>query len=581
MYKNRLGVSFIEVMIALGVMSIAALASASLLHTSQRGLRALNGGTQYLAEVARLQLFFTSVSPSACANALITAGGGPPRFLPQPSGSPTPSPSLLPRTELRRIQMDGIVLADVYASGGASRFSSIFIEEQFPGLRTRTALDPNNPSIMNASTYVGQIAFEGQRNGDIIGGRNLPEFTIPVSFTVRDPLPNEVTGPVVACQMGVVRPALSGTTDQIEIERRTCVDAFGGWYDASRTPRCVLRSLVLAENHDERDQIVADLPSTFVENSPRTPITGVIVASRLRANELIAKEGLSTDPAAKITLRGDASTRIQAPSIGIYGSVFIDKDQDTDTAYVRGSEICRKNGQGCQTVPAPTPTPANPSPTPTPTPTPTLTPSLIAMTYDRPGSYVYTVPAGAAGRIEVQLIGAGGSGGCGDIRNGHGGGSGQLRTEVLSVVGPGTYQVVVGDSQMCQPRQNGGNHGIDGGESRFAHLVALGGEGGRRNVQSPGLDGGDDHTCYPNIEGAGAPGPLDPTGTRAPVCSCSSADYGGANGGYNTSGFKKGCAPRETGDRSTFFGAGGGGGGDDLQGGRGGHGRVRVIPLPN
>jgi hypothetical protein len=567
MYKNRMGLSLIEVMIAMGVLSIAALASASLLHSGQRGLRALDGGTQHLSSVSMLQLYFMNAQPDRCANAIkagVTANAlGPAVFLPQPPvGSPTPAPPPM----IRQIASDNIVLASVDASGGASRFSSIVLEELFQSLRARVDLDPTDADPTdNATVYVGQLAFRAERTGDFLGGRQLPDYAVPLRFTVRDS-----DNFVVRCEISA--PSLGTTTtvtvNQVQIERETCENAFGGVYDETRTPRCLMSSLVLAADHAAREAVIAGLPAHLV-TSTGAPAPGVVVGGELFAqnlsasneisgNILRANQSLTTAVNANIVLRG--TTRIQGTN------EFVGTNQLNGASYANNVAICRQNGEGCPVLPTPIPTPTQAPPSPTPSPSVALASALY--TIPRLEPYTYTVPAGASGQIRVDVIGAGGSGGCGKCRNGEGGKRGQKISQTITVTGPATYIIEVGESKTCTAAEGSGNPGLTGGSSSFGSIVAAGGAGGLKEV--PGVSGC--NTCYPHINGSGEVGPEDLLGLRAAVCACNSGNYPANQGGYNAQGFKNGCP-------TNIPGAGGGGGGDNKQGGRGGHGLVRVTPL--
>lgn len=564
MNKNRLGLSLIEVMIAMGILSVAALSSAALMHSGQRGLRALDGGTQHLSSVSMLQLFFMNAQPVQCANALragVTATAlGPTVFLPQPpAGSPTPAPPPM----IRQIASDNIVLASVDVSGGASRFSSIVLEELFESLRSRVDLDTTDADpTENATVYVGQLAFRAERTGDFLGGRQLPDYAVPLRFTVRDS-----DNLVVGCQVSVLGSGSSLTVNQVQIERETCENAFGGMYDETRTPRCLMSSLVLAADHAAREAVIAGLPSHLV-TSTGAPAPGVVVGGELFAQNLSASNqvsgnvlranlSLTTAVNANIVLRG--TTRIQG------SNEFVGTNHLNGASYANNVAICRQNGEGCPVLPTPSPTVA---PSPTPTPSPTV--ALAAAEFRNPGTYTYQVPAGVSGRIRVDVIGAGGSGGCGKSRNGEGGKRGQRISEVLDVTGPQTLTVVVGESKVAcvNIQEDSGTDGLQGGASSFASLSALGGLGGSKHVPGGGND-----SCYPNREeGYGESGPEDSTNTRALVCSCNNGFYPATQGATNSNGFKHGCP-------TNIPGAGGGGGGDNKRGGRGGHGLVRVTPL--
>ena len=125
------------------------------------------------------------------------------------------------------------------------------------------------------------------------------------------------------------------------------------------------------------------------------------------------------------------------------------------------------------------------------------------------------------GEVELLIVGGGGGGGANHA--GGGGGGGVIYKESYPVISGETYLVTVGEAGTGSITYNG-PPGVNGGNSRFGHLVAIGGGGGGNrydvaNANSPGQSGGSGGggggaqaiaaLCYNpgmGVEGQGYPG---------------------------------------------------------------------------
>lgn len=241
-----------------------------------------------------------------------------------------------------------------------------------------------------------------------------------------------------------------------------------------------------------------------------------------------------------------------------------------------------------------------------------------SVTYDTPGSYTWTAPAGVTAVIAmIQGAGSGGgSGGGSSGLGGGGGGSGQHWQNKFIPCAGGTVAIVVG------PGGTGANYsgpGTDGGDSSAANVIAkgspvplpnvgnVGGKGGglRGGSQSvPALPGQWGTFDAPHSVGGAGGGthngsfPFDASGAPG----CATVATGGNNSGPSFTG--AGCAGASSpfgpggngGDRSlnaailsgknaTGFGAGGGGGGSASSGDygvigqNGGNGKGGIVIL--
>jgi len=117
----------------------------------------------------------------------------------------------------------------------------------------------------------------------------------------------------------------------------------------------------------------------------------------------------------------------------------------------------------------------------------------VTQTYNAPGSYNFTVPAGIT-QITIEAWGGGGSGGSivsnyssaggGSVAGGAGGagGGGGYSKSTISVIPGNSYTVTVGNGGpgvIATPTPGNGTFGVDGGVSSFGALVvAAGGRGG-------------------------------------------------------------------------------------------------------
>ena len=91
----------------------------------------------------------------------------------------------------------------------------------------------------------------------------------------------------------------------------------------------------------------------------------------------------------------------------------------------------------------------------------------------------FTMPV--AGLVDILMVGGGGGGGTNDIYGGAGGGAGGVVYKTSYVLPAGEHAVTIG---------LGGDLAHNGGETRFANLVAYGGGGGASYLcRSHGLDG--------------------------------------------------------------------------------------------
>ncbi len=166
------------------------------------------------------------------------------------------------------------------------------------------------------------------------------------------------------------------------------------------------------------------------------------------------------------------------------------------------------------------------------------------MTYDVPGTYMFTVNPGYMAEITVSAWGGGGGGGFlenGSASRSGGGGGGYVTDDYI--IGPGDYEIVIGA---------GGGEGESGGDSSydFGTLVVAGG-GGAGGVAIGGM--------------AGFPG----GGTGGPA----SSNAGGGGGGSGPGAESGSSGMDGTGNNGTggAGGATGGGkGGDNNQDGAGG-----------
>lgn len=124
----------------------------------------------------------------------------------------------------------------------------------------------------------------------------------------------------------------------------------------------------------------------------------------------------------------------------------------------------------------------------------------ILAIFDTAGTYTYTIPEGTT-KIDVAIIGAGGSGGCylttQNTTSGgaSGGASGYLNfIEELQVTPGSIANIVVGAKGNSVTRSsNGGTNGKTGGTTSFTingtSQTALGGEGGKFSTSSSSLEG--------------------------------------------------------------------------------------------
>lgn len=124
---------------------------------------------------------------------------------------------------------------------------------------------------------------------------------------------------------------------------------------------------------------------------------------------------------------------------------------------------------------------------------------LLAI-FDTAGTYTYTIPEGTT-KIDVAILGAGGSGGCylttqkTTSGGASGGASGYLNfIEELQVTPGSIANIVVGAKGNSVTRSaNGGTNGQTGGTSSFTingtSQTALGGEGGTYSSSSSSLQG--------------------------------------------------------------------------------------------
>jgi hypothetical protein len=556
MAQKQSGMSLIEAMIALGVLSVGALASAAMLANHHRSARTITAGSQYQESMSLLRLFFETATPQICSDALRGTGGV------RPVASWWTGDAVAP---VQSVEFDGRTLARVGATGEAFEYQSLDLVELFQGMRVPS--DTDGDGNFDVMQFTGQFRLRGLRVGDFLGRAALPEYSVPMVFSVR-----MNNGELLSCRTVGTALATPPAGPGGPSEQAVCEQTFGGVYDPNQTPRCVLSTLVLAANHAERANLIAAAPADFRSS------TGALLPGTVLTQQNFASSRLST---ASLTATGIVATEAEIEKLGVSGEAKVrtrleigyrQEGRNYGTLALRGratlngSELCLENGQNCPVTPLP------------PTPTPTPPPALVAASYTVPGTYNYVVPAGSSGRLRITVLGAGGSGGCGNTRNGEGGRAGQLIQEEFTVrtqAASQIFSVRVGRSEVACPtvNNNGGTRGRDGESSQFDLIFAGGGRGGLADF--PGGPGND--RCYPNApEGLGEPGPLDTSRAQARPCLCDRGDVPAVqHSQYSTSSnfFPHGCP-------STIPGAGGGGGGDNYQGGRGGHGLVIVTPLP-
>jgi hypothetical protein len=173
-------------------------------------------------------------------------------------------------------------------------------------------------------------------------------------------------------------------------------------------------------------------------------------------------------------------------------------------------------------------------------------------TFDTPGTFEWTVPAGVD-TVDVLVVGGGGGGGSGwDAAPGGGGGAGGLRQQAASVTAGTVVAITVGAGGTGGTGTGGA--GGDGAPSSFGALEAVGGGGGGsgRNAGGNGGSGG----------GAGGRHNLSSSSNFIPTV---------RSGGTGTEG--QGAAGGSSTDEKPGRGVAGGGGG-----GAGGPGESRVAP---
>lgn len=163
-----------------------------------------------------------------------------------------------------------------------------------------------------------------------------------------------------------------------------------------------------------------------------------------------------------------------------------------------------------------------------------------------------------SGTVEVLVIAGGGSGGGGNY-NGGGGGAGGLLYNASYPVGTGSYTVTVG---LGGPTAGSSSNGINGQNSSFGNLTAVGGGGGGRNTGSdfPGLNGGSggggalvagNGTAGQGYAGGTASGATGGGGGGCDGIGGVGAGSAGGNGGA-------GCTYNLTGTATCYAGGGGG-----------------------
>ena len=125
----------------------------------------------------------------------------------------------------------------------------------------------------------------------------------------------------------------------------------------------------------------------------------------------------------------------------------------------------------------------------------TNAPGYTIHTFTSDGTFTVTTP----GLVEYLIVGGGGSGGAGRDDNntpGAGGGGGGVLSGKCFVA-TGSHAVVVGDGGASVSwASGGGSAGINGENSSFNGMVAIGGGGGRRNeTWSTSSNGGSGGGC--------------------------------------------------------------------------------------
>lgn len=548
MTQKPLGLSLIEAMIALGVLSVGALASTAMLANNQRSNRTITASSQYQESMTLLRLFLETVGPQACGDALLNATGG------RPVVSWNAATTVPAEASVDVVRFDGRTLARVGSANEAFEFQALDLVELFPGLRAFS--DSDSDGVNDRVQFTGQFRLRGQRVGDFLGRAALPEYSVPLVFSVRTD-----NNTLVSCRTvsTAIAPSTGGPSEQ-----EVCEQTFGGVYDPNQQPRCVLSSLVLAANHAERANLINAAPAEFRSNTGAL-IPGTVLSVQSFASSRVSAAilGATSVTAASLDLSDRATIRNRLDLGYRDGSVNRGMLALRGRATLNGLDLCLENGLNCPDAPLPTPTPTPPPP-----------PALASASYNLPGIYSYVVPPGAAGRVRVTILGAGGSGGCGNTRNGEGGRAGQLIQQDIVISAQATPQVFgvrVGRSEIACPTINtsGGTRGKDGESSQFDRIVAAGGRGGAADM--PGSYG--DTRCYPTApEGFGEPGPLDSSRAQARPCMCNQGDVPATEWPYYNNAQPHGCP-------TLVAGAGGGGGGDNFQGGRGGHGLVMVTPF--
>lgn len=179
-------------------------------------------------------------------------------------------------------------------------------------------------------------------------------------------------------------------------------------------------------------------------------------------------------------------------------------------------------------------------------------------TFTTVGTTSWTPPAGVT-QVEVLVV-AGGGGGGGNM--GGGGGAGGLLYSASTAVSSQAYSVVVGAGGAGGVGQQ---KGVNGGNSQFGALTALGGGGGGHYWQVAGLSGGSGGGGgpYPGTYGSGTSG----QGNRGGAA-CGSNYKAGGGGGAGGAGADSNCTTNGTGGSglvnsisgSAVYYAGGGGG---------------------
>ena len=157
------------------------------------------------------------------------------------------------------------------------------------------------------------------------------------------------------------------------------------------------------------------------------------------------------------------------------------------------------------------------------------------------GSHTFT--PGRSGRIEVLVVAGGGAGGW-DVGGGGGGGGVVYRDNFEVIAGTG-YTVTVGAGGVGQLSGGASTAAVDGSNSVFGSLTALGGGGGANWSGQTGRNGGSGGGTTSNVatrssatQSTSASGGFGfPGGAGGNNTSPSSASYSGASGGGGAGGF--------------------------------------------